>query len=70
MYTLQPLSVELGPGILGNIFDGIQVCLNSICIFNMISLLIYNFTLDLSALSPSNAFEFYHCRHKRIFSLF
>jgi hypothetical protein len=22
---LQPLSVELGPGILGNIFDGIQV---------------------------------------------
>ena len=23
---LQPLSVELGPGILGNIFDGIQVC--------------------------------------------
>lgn len=25
----QPLSVELGPGILGNIFDGIQVCLRS-----------------------------------------
>lgn len=25
MLTLQPLSVELGPGILGNIFDGIQV---------------------------------------------
>jgi hypothetical protein len=22
---MQPLSVELGPGILGNIFDGIQV---------------------------------------------
>lgn len=24
-YDVQPLSVELGPGILGNIFDGIQV---------------------------------------------
>jgi vacuolar-type H+-ATPase catalytic subunit A/Vma1 len=24
---VQPLSVELGPGILENIFDGIQVCL-------------------------------------------
>lgn len=32
MLFVQPLSVELGPGILGNIFDGIQVqsyCLNS-----------------------------------------
>lgn len=26
LLTSQPLSVELGPGILGNIFDGIQVC--------------------------------------------
>lgn len=26
LLILQPLSVELGPGILGNIFDGIQVC--------------------------------------------
>lgn len=25
LLMLQPLSVELGPGILGNIFDGIQV---------------------------------------------
>lgn len=25
MLMLQPLSVELGPGILGTIFDGIQV---------------------------------------------
>jgi V-type H+-transporting ATPase subunit A len=25
MRTRQPLSVELGPGILGQIFDGIQV---------------------------------------------
>lgn len=28
--TWQPLSVELGPGILGNIFDGIQRPLDSI----------------------------------------
>ena len=25
LFFMQPLSVELGPGILGNIFDGIQV---------------------------------------------
>lgn len=25
LFSMQPLSVELGPGILGNIFDGIQV---------------------------------------------
>ena len=25
LIEMQPLSVELGPGILGNIFDGIQV---------------------------------------------
>jgi hypothetical protein len=25
LFLMQPLSCELGPGILGNIFDGIQV---------------------------------------------
>lgn len=36
----QPLSVELGPGILGNIFDGIQVCLFSLYAFGRILYLI------------------------------
>ena len=27
LWTHKPLLVDLGPGILGNIFDGIQVCL-------------------------------------------
>lgn len=30
--TLQPLSVELGPGIMGNIFDGIQRPLKQIAV--------------------------------------
>ena len=65
----QPLSVELGPGILGNIFDGIQVCVTSHhVVFQILTIhlfLISSFNLNFEEVEAieNNCKEIRRCLH-------